>query len=145
VRDAAYLNWKYAGHPRLRYRLVVATENGSPRGFLVWRGAPEGVAETRAVIADFLVAKGDTRTLREMVATALLEASSEGIDALAVISTQSFATAAVQQLGFVAGGSRNSWVIGNWREVLPSEWQTDLEQWHVCMGDSDGDMWTGSM
>jgi GNAT superfamily N-acetyltransferase len=145
VRDAAYLNWKYAGHPSLNYRLVVATQNGSPRGFLVWRPAPEGAAERRAVIADFLVAKDDARTLRELVSKVLVDATADGIDAVAAISTQPFATAVLQALGFVAGGSRNGWVIGNWRDVVPAEWLTDLERWHVCMGDSDGDMWTGSM
>jgi GNAT superfamily N-acetyltransferase len=145
VRDAAYLNWKYAGHPRLSYRMIVATRNGSPRGFLVWRPAPEGASETRAVIADFLVAKDDTRTLQEMAARVLVDATTAKIDAIAVISTQAFAVAALQKLGFVAGGSRNSWVVAHWREVFPPEWLTDLERWHVCMGDSDGDMWTGSM
>ena len=145
VRDAVYLNWKYAGHPILRYRMVVATRNGAPCGFLIWRPAPRGAAETRAVIADFLVAKDDARTLQEMVARVLIDASGAGIDAVAAVSTQSFATAALQKLGFVAGGSHNAWVIANWRNVLPADWVTDPDRWHMCLGDSDGDMWTGSM
>ena len=91
------------------------------------------------------MARNDARTLEEMVSRVLLDASLEGIDAVAVISTQSFALAALQKLGFVAGGSRNSWVIANWKDVMPAEWMTDLERWHMCMGDSDGDQWTGSM
>jgi hypothetical protein len=145
VRDAAYLNWKYADHPRLDYRLIVATRNGAPTGFLVWRPAPAEIAEKRAVIADFLVARDDTRTLEEMVARVLLDASEAGIDAVAIISTQTFAIAALQKLGFVAGGSRNAWVIANWKDVMPAEWVKDLDRWHMCLGDSDGDQWTGSM
>jgi GNAT superfamily N-acetyltransferase len=145
VRDAAYINWKYAGHPRLKYRIVMATRNGSASGFMVWRAAPENVTETRAVIADFLVAKGDDRTLLELVARVLRDAAAAGSDAVAFISTQSFATAPLQKLGFVAGGSRNSWVVANWKGVFPPEWLTDLERWHMTLGDSDGDIWTGSM
>jgi GNAT superfamily N-acetyltransferase len=145
VRDAAYLNWKYGGHPILNYRTVVAARNGAPQGFLVWRPAPEGIEETRAAIVDFLVAKGDARTLQELAAHVLLEASEARIDAVAAIATQQFATAALQKLGFVAGGSRNSWVIANWKDVLPADAVSNLDLWHMCMGDSDGDIWTGSM
>jgi GNAT superfamily N-acetyltransferase len=145
VRDAAYLNWKYGGHPILDYRTVIATRDGAPRGFLVWRPAPAGATERRAVIADFLVRKGDVQTLQELVSKALVDASAMGIDAVAVIATQSFATAVVRRLGFVASGSHNAWVVANWQDVFPREWLTDLDRWHMCMGDSDGDMWTGSM
>jgi GNAT superfamily N-acetyltransferase len=145
IRDAAYLNWKYADHPTLDYRLVVATRAGAPTGYLVWRPAPAGIAEKRAVITDFLVAREDTRTLEEMVSRVLLEASEAGIDGVAIVSTQSFAIAALTKLGFVAGGSRNSWVIANWKGVIPAEWVKDLDRWHMCLGDSDGDQWTGSM
>jgi len=145
VRDANYINWKYMEHPRLPYRLIVATRSGTPSGYLVWRAAPAGYSEQRAVIADFLVARDDAGTLEEMVSRVLLDASSQGIDAVAAISTQSFAVAALQKLGFVAGGSRNAWVIANWKGVMAPDWVTDLNRWHMCMGDSDGDQWTGSM
>lgn len=145
VRDAAYLNWKYGGHPFLDYRTVLATRNGTPRGFMVWRPAPRDAVETRAVITDFLVEKGDVETFRELVAKVLVDAASERIDAVAITTTQSFASAALQKLGFVPGGSRNAWVVANWSDVFPKEWLTDLDRWHMCLGDSDGDMWTGSM
>ena len=145
VRDAAYLNWKYGDHPILAYRMVIATQNGSPRGFLIWRPAPEGAKETRAVIADFLVAKDDARTLQEMVARVLVDAGEAGVDAVAFMAAQRFATAALQKLGFVAGGSHNAWVIANWKKALPPDAVTNLDAWHMCMGDSDGDIWTGAM
>ncbi|HEX6791660.1 MAG TPA: hypothetical protein VF247_10155, partial [Candidatus Krumholzibacteria bacterium] len=128
----------------LDYRIVVATSNGTPRGFLVWRPAPAGAAETRAVIADFLVAKDDARTLQEMVACVLIDADDAGIDAVATITTQPFAVAALKPLGFVAGGSHNAWVIAHWKQTLPAN-ALDPTQWHMCMGDSDGDIWTGAM
>ena len=145
VRDAAYLNWKYAGHPLLSYRIVVAKDNGRPRGFLVWRPAPEGDANPRAVIVDFLVEKGDARTLQEMTARAMLDAVAAGSDALAVLTTQTFAVSALRPLGFVPGRTRNTWVVANWRDIMPVNWLAELDRWHMCLGDSDGDMWTGAM
>lgn len=145
VRDAAYLNWKYTDHPVLEYRIVTATEGGRPRGFVVWRPAPAGVEERRAVIADFLVAKNDRRTLQELTARVLLDASTAGVDAVAVLTTQRWAQRALRPLGFLPARTRNTWVVGGWRDAMPREWLKDLDRWHVCLGDSDGDMWTGSM
>lgn len=145
VRDAAYVNWKYAEHPVLDYRVIVATTGGKPSGYMIWRPAPAGYPESRAVIADFLVARGDARTLEDLLSRVLIDVSDAGIDAVAAISTQAFAVNALQKLGFVAGGSRNAWVIANWKSVMPAEWVKDLERWHMCLGDSDGDQWTGSM
>jgi hypothetical protein len=145
VRDATYLNWKYTDHPVLDYRIVMATDNGRPRGFLVWRPAPEGSEETRAVIADFLVARGDERTLKEMVARVIVDASSSGVPAVAIMTTQPWAQAALRAMGFLPGRIRNKWVVGGWRDVMPPDWLKDMDRWHMCIGDSDGDMWTGSM
>jgi GNAT superfamily N-acetyltransferase len=145
VRDAAYLNWKYVDHPWLDYRAFVATEGGRARGYMLWRPAPAGATETRAVIPDFLVGKGDARTLRLLAARVILDAASAGIDSVAVLTTQGWAAEALRGLGFIAGQNRNVWVVAGWCNRMPEEWLRDLDRWHVVLGDSDGDMWTGSM
>lgn len=145
VRDAEYLNWKYADHPVLDYRLLVANDGGAARGYMIWRPAPAGVKETRAVIADFLVEKGDARTLRRLAARVLVDAAAAGIDAVAVLTTQAWAAGALRGLGFLPSSHRNVWVVAGWRDLIPPGWLHDLDPWHVCLGDSDGDMWTGSM
>ena len=145
VRDAAYLNWKYADHPTLDYRIVIASAHGRPAGYLVWRPAPAGAEETRAVIVDFLVQRDDARTLELLAARALADAAAAGIDSVAVLTTQSWAARALRRLGFLAGRNRNLWVVAGWRDLITPNWLVDLNHWHVCIGDSDGDMWTGSM
>jgi hypothetical protein len=144
VRDAAYLNWKYTDHPTLDYRIVRATNNGSPRGFMIWRPAPDGVEERRAVIADFLVERNDRQTLQAMAARVLLDAASSSVDSVAVLTTQSWAQAALRPLGFLPGRTHNTWVVGGWRDAMPHQWLKDPDQWHMCLGDSDGDIWEGA-
>lgn len=145
VRDAAYLNWKYMDHPTLDYRALTATRGDRVAGFVVWRPAPAGAVETRAVIVDFLVEKEDATTLQLLVSRVLLDAAGLGIDSVALLTTQSWASDALRSFGFLPGRTRNTWVIAGWRDIIPPEWLRNLEPWHVCLGDSDGDIWTGTM
>jgi len=145
VRDAAYLNWKYRDHPALDYRALLVSRNGRPTGYVVWRPAPAGAVETRAVIADFLVEKGDASTLQLLAARVMLDAAAQGIDSVAVLTTQAWAAGALRALGFFPSRTRNAWVIAGWRDLIPADWLRTHEPWHVCLGDSDGDIWTGAM
>ncbi len=145
VRDAEYLNWKYVDHPTLDYRALAASRDGRPTGYVVWRPAPAGAGEARAVIVDFLVEKGDAPTLQLLAARVMLDAAAQGIDSVAVLTTQAWAAGALRALGFFASRTRNAWVIAGWRDVIPADWLRTHEPWHMCLGDSDGDIWTGTM
>jgi hypothetical protein len=141
VRDAAYVNWKYADHPHLDYRLLIASRGDQTAGYLIWRAAPEHANERRAVVADFLVAKGDATTLRALLAQAIGQARATGTESLSILTTQAWAARVLRGLGFLPRGSRNTWVVANWRDRIPEPWLRDHDPWHVCLGDSDGDMW----
>lgn len=145
VRDAAYLNWKYSDHPSLAYRNLVALRDGEPAGFLIWRLAPPGAAEKRAIVADFLTAKNDAATLRHLVARVVVDSASAGMDSVSLLTTQPWAAAAARSLGLLPRAARNTWVVAGWRNVIPQDWLAHTEAWHVCLGDSDGDIWTGSI
>ena len=141
-RDAEYLNWKYADHAYLRYRVLLASRDGDTVGFLIWRLASEGAEERRAVVVDFLVEKGDSGAFRSLVAHVVGGAREAGMESLSLLTTQPWAARVVRSLGFFPRGTRNTWVVAGWRDHIPAEWLADTEAWHVCMGDSDGDMWS---
>ncbi len=140
ARDAAYLNWRYARHPNLSYRLAVASKNGDVTGFIVWR--PSAVGEKRAVVTDFLVAKGDVATLEWLLSHVIVQASATACRSLSVLTTQAWATRVVRSLGFYPRAARNTWVVAGWEGRIPEAWLTDHEPWHVVLGDSDGDIWS---
>lgn len=142
-RDAAFLNWKYTRHPVLKYRLVVARQKGTPRGYIVWRMPLAGGKEDRAVIVDHLVARGDLEALQAMTATVILEARGGGAESLSVMTTQPAAVKLFRSFGFLPRRGSHSWVIANWENRIPREWLGALDPWHVTLGDSDGDFWTG--
>ncbi|HEU4930359.1 MAG TPA: hypothetical protein VFU38_11065, partial [Candidatus Krumholzibacteria bacterium] len=140
ARDAAYLNWRYADHPNLKYRLVVATRDRAASGFMVWR--PSVVGERRAVVPDFLVAKGDAITFQRLLAQVIVQASAAKCSSLSILTTQAWAEAVLRSFGFYPRGARNTWVIAGWRDQISPASLTDREAWHVVLGDSDGDIWS---
>lgn len=145
VREARYLNWRYTRHPVLDYRIRVAERNGRPAGYIVWRLAPGSESEKRAVITDFLVDKGDAGTFEYLVSFVIVDAADGGMEVLSALTTQKWAAAVLGKFGFLPRGSAHAWVIGGWKERISPSWVTDSSAWHMCMGDSDGDMWTGSV
>jgi GNAT superfamily N-acetyltransferase len=145
MRESGYLNWRYARHPVLDYRICLAEREGQVAGYMVWRMAPDHEDEKRAVITDFLVEKGDAGALKYLLSFPILEAAETGMEALSVLTTQRWATGMCRKFGFLPRGNAHAWVIGGWKGHFSSDWVTNPEPWHMCMGDSDGDMWTGSV
>jgi len=141
VRDAAYLNWKYCRHPNLPYRALVAEGDGELAGYLVWRPAAASDPERRALVVDFLVANGDTSTLRRLLARAVVDADASGAAVLSMLTTQPWAIHLLRSLGFFPRGERHTWVVAGWQGVIPEAWRRDHAAWHLCLGDSDGDLW----
>jgi GNAT superfamily N-acetyltransferase len=145
LRDARYLNWRYARHPVLDYRIRLAERDGKAAGYIVWRLAPDQETEKRAVITDFLVANGDSDTFAYLVSFAITGAAEAGMEVLSALTTQKWATGVLKRFGFLPRGNPHAWVIGGWKGHVAPSWITDPAPWHMSMGDSDGDMWTGSV
>lgn len=140
ARDAAYLNWRYADHPHLGYRFAIASKNGDAAGFVVWR--PSSVGEKRAVVTDFLVAKGDVATFERLLSHVIVQASRAQCHSLSIVTTQAWASRTLRSFGFYPRAARNTWVIAGWQNRVPKEWLADHDPWHVVLGDSDGDIWS---
>lgn len=142
VRNAEYLNWRYVHHPRLDYRIHKLERDGAAAGYIVWRAPIEGDAEKRAVVTDFLVRNGDADALRFLTSRVVNGAAEAGAGVLYFLTTQEWAGKTLRSLGFVPRRGKQTWVVAGWREVMPETWLGDHGPWHMCSGDSDGDMWT---
>jgi len=143
VRDAAYLNWKYSNHPTLGYRIVLAQRGGKHVGFMLWRNATADEECRRAIVVDFLVARGDARTLRNLISRVIVDANASRMESVSILTPQPWAARVLRRMGFLPRGGRNSWVVAGWERHIPREWLQDPDVWHLCMGDSDGDIWSG--
>ena len=143
-RDAEFLNWRYVRHPHLAYRILTAQRDGRLAGYVIWRPALESDEEKRSLVVDFLVANGDTETLRPLFSKVVLDAEAESSEVVTVLSTQSWVNKALRAMGFAPKRTPQTWVVTGWRGRMDESWLQDHDQFHVCLGDSDGDLWTGS-
>ena len=141
IRNAAYLNWKYCRHPNLAYRALVAEGDRGVAGYLVWRPPTASDPDRRALVTDFLVANCDASTLRRLLARAVADANESQAAVLSMLTTQPWAMRLLRSSGFFPRDERHRWVVGGWRDVIPEAWRRDHSAWHLCMGDSDGDLW----
>jgi GNAT superfamily N-acetyltransferase len=143
ARNAAFLNWKYAHHPVLSYRLLLAERRGEPCGYAIWRLPFGGNSDRRAVIVDYLVARGDEYCLRFLISKIMCDASKHDVEVLSTVTAQPWAGKILSSFGFLKGHAEYKWVVANWRPYIPPEWLDSQDHWHACLGDSDGDFWTG--
>jgi hypothetical protein len=82
IRDAAFLNWRFARNPRHRYRLLAVGDEQVLRGYAVYRSAPELQAGLGLVL-DWLVLPGDDEASTRLVAALLASARADGARVLA--------------------------------------------------------------
>jgi hypothetical protein len=102
-----------------------------------------GDGENRSVIVDFLVARGDTETLGALLSRTVLDAEAGGAESISVMSTQPRADSQIRAFGFLPRSESHCWVVANWKGRIPAGWLESHDPWHVRLGDSDGDFWTG--
>jgi hypothetical protein len=110
---------------------------------MIWRPPAPG-GESRSVVLDFLVGKDDESALRALVSRVVDESSRAGVEMVSLLSTQPFVMSTMRKMGFLPKRSGGTWVVAGWEDVCDPDRVKDPASWHICMGDSDGDMWTGS-
>jgi hypothetical protein len=144
VRDARYLNWRYADCPTTRYRLLRAeSASGKLRGFLVHGLGWHGFRREIAPIVDFLVAPGDATTWRALLGDAARAADAAGAVAGAPRLDTLLAWAPpphrhwrdLTALGFRPEPSRFNLCIRIFTDSFDLEFAR--AHWYVVMGDSD--------
>ena len=138
VRDARYLNWRFARHPSTRYRLLRAEgPGGNLKGFLVHALSWNGDRKNIVPLVDWLVRPGDPWTFRALIGNAASCAQRHGgLDLLltwAPPNHRHFAD--LQELGFVRTDSRFNLCIRIFTPTFDVPYA--VSNWYVNMGDSD--------
>jgi hypothetical protein len=148
VRDAAYLNWRYADCPTTRYRLLRAeSASGRLRGYLVHGLGWHGFRKEIAPIVDFLVAPGDLATWQALLGHAARSAAAHlarsaaahaapRLDTLLAWAPPSHPHARdLERLGFQSSPSIFNLCIRIFTDTFDLDYAK--RHWYVLMGDSD--------
>jgi hypothetical protein len=77
IRDAAFLNWRFAEHPARRFRLLGVRGGDVLRGYAVYHSDP-GLLSGQALVMDWLVLPGDEEASERLLAGCLSCARADG-------------------------------------------------------------------
>ena len=136
-RNADYLTWRFLQHPDIDYQLLAARDVGSRalRGLAVTRTG--GWDPTLLSLCEWLVPVDDDLAERALIAHAVLQARSRGLDYVAAWFPHSMTWfhRFQAEYGFFAHGLTYQQVARTWVADYPRPWLH--EHWYQTMGDID--------
>lgn len=133
IRDAAFLNWRFADHPFRRYRLLVVRDGQELRGMAVYRA---GLAAQRGLglLVDWLVLPGDEQATTRLLDAASAHARMDGAAALALsLPVWSPWSLALQERGFLHQPSERLLLVRSSVSRLDMLWLRD--NWWMTLAD----------
>jgi hypothetical protein len=137
-RDAAYLNWKYATAPHVRYCIAALLRDGRTVGYAVYRHVHEPRGRV-TLLVDFLADPDDEEGIETLLRWIDREARQEDSDKIRVFALHAGFRRILRHSGYFVVKSTMEFVIKiNDAEVTP-EFYDDTDRWHVTLGDSDQD------
>lgn len=133
VRDARYLNWRFAAAPTPHRMFLVDGARGVRAAFVVREG---WCAESILALAEFVAMAGDAEALATALGFALCHAQARGFGRVETwFPPTSWPFVAARRLGFEAERSHSCMVARFYRSDRPVQWY--LDRWFYTIGDSD--------
>ena len=137
-RDAAYLNWKFASAPHVRYSIVSLVREGRTAGYAVYRHLHEPRGRV-TLLADFLADPDDEHGFATLLRWVDREARQADSDKIRTFATHAGFRRMLRRSGYFQVKSTMEFVVKvNGVEVTP-EFYDATDRWHVTLGDSDQD------
>ena len=137
-RDAAYLNWKYAGAPHVRYSLAALRRDDRNVGYAVYRHLYEPRGRV-TLLVDFLADPDDEAGLSTLFRWVDREARQADSDKIRTFAMHAGFRRVLRRTGYFQVKSTMEFVAKiNGIEVAPDFYE-GTDRWHVTLGDSDQD------
>jgi hypothetical protein len=137
-RDAAYLNWKFAEPPHVRYNIAVLGGVDRPRGYAVYRHLHEPRGRV-TLFVDFLVDPDDEAGFEALLRWVDAEAREADSDKIRVFATHAGFRRVLKRAGYFQVKSTMEFVAKINGLDLPPHFYDQRDRWHVTLGDSDQD------
>jgi GNAT superfamily N-acetyltransferase len=137
-RDAAYLNWKFATAPHVRYTIVALVRDGRTAGYAVYRHVHEPRGRV-TLLVDFLADADDEEGVATLLHWIDREARQADSDKIRAFALHAGFRKVLRKSGYFVVKSTMEFVIKiNGADVTP-EFYENTDRWHVTLGDSDQD------
>jgi GNAT superfamily N-acetyltransferase len=137
-RDAAYLNWKYASPPHVRYSIAALVRDRRNAGYVVYRQAVEPHSRV-TLLVDFLADPADEVGMQTLLSWVDREARDADSDKIRCYALHAGFRRMLKRAGYFQVKSTMGLVAKvNGLDVPPDFYQR-TDDWHVTLGDSDQD------
>jgi len=137
-RDAAYLNWKFASAPHVRYSIAMLRRDDRNIGYAVYRHLYEPRGRV-TLLVDFLADPDDEPALRTLFHWIDREARQADSDKIRTFAMHANFRRVLKRSGYFQVKSTMEFVAKvNAVDVTP-EFYENTDSWHVTLGDSDQD------
>jgi GNAT superfamily N-acetyltransferase len=137
-RDAAYLNWKFASAPHVRYSIAVARREDRNIGYAVYRHLHEPRGRV-TILVDFLADPEDEGAFQTLLNWIDREARQADSDKIRVFATHAVFRRVLRRCGYFQVKSTMEFVVKINAVDVPPSFYDSTENWHVTLGDSDQD------
>jgi hypothetical protein len=137
-RDAAYLNWKFATAPHVRYTIAALVRDGQTAGYAIYRHVHEPRGRV-TLLVDFLADPDDEEGLATLLHWIDREARQADSDKIRAFAMHAGFRKVLRKSGYFVVKSTMEFVIKiNGADVTPAFYE-NTDRWHVTLGDSDQD------
>lgn len=137
-RDAAYLNWKYATAPHVRYSIAALRRDDRNVGYAVYRHVYEPRGRV-TLLVDFLTDPDDEEGVGTLLGWVDREARRADSDKIRAFVMHAAFRRVLKRSGYFQVKSTMEFVLKvNALDVAPSFYE-QTDDWHITLGDSDQD------
>jgi GNAT superfamily N-acetyltransferase len=137
-RDAAYLNWKYASAPHVRYSIAALRRDNRHVGYAVYRHLHEPRGRV-TLLVDFLTDPDDTAGFATLLRWVDREARQADSDKIRTFAMHAAFRKALRRAGYFQVKSSIEFVAKVNAVDVPPSFYEQTDKWHVTLGDSDQD------
>jgi GNAT superfamily N-acetyltransferase len=137
-RDAAYLNWKFANAPHVRYSIAALRRNDQNAGYAVYRHTQEPRGRV-TLLVDFLTDPDDAEGFETLLGWVDREARRADSDKIRVFAMHAAFRRALKRCGYFQVKSTMEFVVKVNAVDVPGAFYEDTDGWHITLGDSDQD------
>jgi GNAT superfamily N-acetyltransferase len=137
-RDAAYLNWKFAAAPHVRYCLAALVRDGRIAGYAVYRHLTEPRGRV-TLLVDFLTDPADEAGMSTLLRWVDREARDADSDKIRAFAMHAAFRRVLRRSGYFQVKSTMEFVVKVNDVEMPGDFYDRTDGWHVTLGDSDQD------
>ena len=138
VRDAAYLNWRYAEYPFAGIESIALSKGDEVLGLAVWHRSIDEDGLPFAALLELMTPRGETAVSARLLAEVIRRAGGAGAHYITARTCDSELEALMLRRGFKIREAHYSPVTYKSNTDIPEDVLSGAGNWYMSLGDGDG-------